>query len=324
MAAESSENIARRLNALEDEPLFHTLIQLQDERVIADLFSNHQKLPSQDNPILIIMVGSPGTGKTTMANKIIQEQELHDSDFYKVSLDRLTESVKPYRNLTRNAYTHLTRNKKELNNSNLAKISGIYTSFIHAKKENFKANKTRRRIFEGVTNKAKNEDPAILSLNELLWKGLRHGIQHRFNILYDTTIGKTGDKIKTEITDVLAEFPDIKYKLLVVLVEAPEEQIKQQLEKRHQNFIKKGYIRAIPLRPIKGMIEDNQKGYNTAKEYFNSEEFEEKYPNLLAEPAEFIRRKNIFSKALFTGIKSNENNSKSSNNTKGSKKSKRR
>uniref|UniRef100_A0A6C0KV78 Zeta toxin domain-containing protein n=1 Tax=viral metagenome TaxID=1070528 RepID=A0A6C0KV78_9ZZZZ len=348
MAAESNNEIAKRLHALHlnaasqnvsakniktNQHLFTTLNQLQNERVIADLFSDHRELRAQDTPIFAVIVGSPGTGKTTTSRAILQERGMNYDDFYKVSLDTLTESVKPYRNLTRNAYFHLKKGKREINNSNLGVLSGITSSFISAKKSNFKVNKTRRRVFEGITNKAKNEDPTLQSLDELLWKGLTFGVQHQFNILYDTTIGKTGDKIIKEIIPLLAAAP-VLYQLLVILVEAPEEQIKQQMGKRHQNFINKmeqedihqlpqdsrvGYIRAIPLGIIKFMIEPNQKGFKAIKDYVKSDEFEEKYADKFAS-VEFIKRENRFSKAIFTGSQSI--NVKSSNNSKSSKSSK--
>ena len=280
-----------------------------------------------------VIIGSPGTGKTTTSQVILQQKDMDYDSFYKVSLDSLTESVKPYRNLTRNAYFHLKKGKKEINNSNLGVLSGITSSFISAKKTNFKANKTRKRVFEGVTNKIKNEDPALRSLDQLLWKGLEFGIQHQFNILYDTTIGKTGDKIIKEIIPLLATAP-VPYQLIVILVEAPEDQIKQQLGKRHQNFInimekeeqdgisqnnRTGYIRAIPVGAIKYMIEPNQKGFKAIKEYVASEEFEEKYAGKLAS-VEFVKHVNRFSKKIFTD--SNLNNSKSANNSNSSSSSK--
>jgi len=358
MAAESNEEIAQRLqnalarnekiirqleNALsknvkrQNHHLFSTLNELQNERVVADLFSNHHELHAQDAPIFAVIIGSPGTGKTTTSRAILQEKGMDYDSFYKASLDSLTESVKPYRNLTRNSYFHLKQGKKELNNSNLGVLSGITSSFISAKKVNFKVNKTRRRVFEGVANKIKNEDPALQSLDQLLWKGLHFGIQHQFNILYDTTIGKTGDKIIKDLIPLLASSP-VPYQLIVILVEAPEEQIKQQLGKRHQNFInvmekeehngipqnkRTGYIRAIPLGATKYMIEPNQKGFKAVKEYIASDEFEKKYEGKLAS-IEFVKRENRFSKAVFTGSNSNSKNSNSSKGSKGSRSGKRR
>lgn len=324
MAAESNQNIAQRSP---NHQLFNTLNQLQNERIISTLFSNHRELRPQDNPVFAVIIGSPGTGKTTTSRAILQENGMDYDSFYKASLDSLTESVKPYRNLTRNAYFHLKKGKKELNNSNLGVLSGITSSFISAKKVNFKANKTRRRVFDGITNKIKNEDPALKSLDELLWKGIEFGIKQQFNILYDTTIGKTGDKIITKLIPLLATSL-VPYRLLVILVEAPEAQIMQQLGKRHQNFIKVmeneeqhglsqnkriGYIRAIPLGAIKYMIEPNHIGFKAIEKYVESEEFE-KYAGKLS--VELIKRKNRFSKARVNG--SNLNNSKSPNNSKSS------
>lgn len=321
MAAESNQNIAQRSP---NHQLFNTLNQLQNEHVVARLFSNNHELSSQDAPIFAVIIGSPGTGKTTTSRAILQENGMNYDDFYKASLDILTESVKPYRNLTRNTYFHLKKCKKEINNSNLGVLSGITSSFISAKKVNFKANKTRRRVFDGITNKIKNEDPALESLDELLWKGIEFGIKQQFNILYDTTIGKTGDKIIKKLIPLLATSL-VPYHLLVILVEAPEAQIMQQLGKRHQNFIKVmeneeqhglsqnkriGYIRAIPLGAIKHMIEPNQIGFKAIKKYVESEEFE-KYADKLS--VELIKRENRFSKARVNG--SNLNNSKSPNNS---------
>jgi len=258
---------------------FEKLTNFQNIETISNLFSRYQHLDQEEHPFFIVLIGSPGVGKTTTARNILNGLHMNYDNFYNVSLDTLVEKVKPYRSVTRNAYQHMKQGKNKLNNKNYIQLSTIYTSFIYAKQPNFKANQTRRRVINGIKNNGKNSATNLKSLDTLLWEGLNHGVQNGWNILYDTTVSKTGNKIKKEVMDLLDK--NRKYTLIVIHITADEEQIKEQLSKRHLRMIEENYIRAIPPKLVGKFLLENKEGYDVTKHYFETGAYLEKYPDTL-------------------------------------------
>lgn len=297
MATESNENLALHFSALRLEnkpnatqPLFNTLNQFQNLNTISRLFSNGKKLIPEKSPLFIVLIGSPGVGKTSTATHIFEEHNWDINTFYKISLDTLVERVKPYRNLTRNAATHYRQGKDKLNNNNYQKLSTIYSSYISTRHPNFKANQTRRRVLEGI--KPNTKQGKLKSLNDLLWEGMEHAINQGYNILYDTTIASNGEKIKTEVMNRIEEYEgDRRYTLVVIHITADKEQIERQLKKRHNRMLENKYIRAIPPKLIGKFLKDNKEGFDNVQEYFESKEYLEDFPDAI-QGYEFIEKNN--------------------------------
>ena len=63
-----------------------------------------------ENPILVIVIGSPGVGKTTKAKEFIEEHLKISYDMmYHVSLDAIVERIAPYCKLATEAYNVIKR-----------------------------------------------------------------------------------------------------------------------------------------------------------------------------------------------------------------------
>jgi Cdc6-like AAA superfamily ATPase len=107
------------------------------------------KIVSQEDPLFVFVIGSPGVGKTTQTRRYFGE--LYDS-MYNVSLDTIVEHIEPYRNMTLHAYKNKVAHKKNLNENNYAHFSTIYLPIIQSEESNFSiANqniKLRKRIFQ--------------------------------------------------------------------------------------------------------------------------------------------------------------------------------
>jgi len=225
-------------------------------------------VPDNETPYFIVLVGSPGVGKTTTIKNIIKDRlgkSYHN--FFHISLDFIVERVQPYRNSTNKAYKNLKGNRKNTNvtNENFAKLSKFYLSYIGSKTENFKTLKNT------TFKKIKYNEP----LYDLVDTGIIHGIKNRYNIIYDTTFDgsyKKLNKIVTYLENNQKEHPDKnKYKIMVILVTASDEVVESQLRKRHRNMIKEGYIRAINISQVrKKFIKDNKLGFNAAKQYYRN------------------------------------------------------
>ena len=80
------------------------------------------KDPISKDPVLVIAIGSPGVGKTTSLIDVLNNEPLLKArgitydHFYNVSLDKIAEHVKPYRNETVKAYKYAKNGYNAINN----------------------------------------------------------------------------------------------------------------------------------------------------------------------------------------------------------------
>ncbi len=232
-----------------------------------------------ENPTIIILVGSPGVGKTSTAKKIIPlivgDKYSYDN-FYNIALDSLVERVKPYREVTHSIYKELTKYKNgKLNNSNADFLSTIYLNTIMSTSQNFNLNLTRKKkiskirgipihINKSVRNKT------IKSLNDWRKEGLIYAAKNGLNIIYDTTLQSQKDVIKVNILSVLDKESPIKYNIITVLVQAGEETIKERIRGRHNAMLKENipYIRAVSIPIVSKFIKMNEEAFDKAvKDY---------------------------------------------------------
>jgi GTPase SAR1 family protein len=272
--------------------VFNTLENAQNVETIAKVFANNKpNVELKPNPYCVIVVGAPGVGKTTKTQEIIKrELGLNYNDFYNISLDSLVEKVKPYRNTTRRLHNTLKAKKADLNNTNFAILSEVYLPTIMSNKRNFTLEATelakKAKINALGNTKAlealkkgksttKNGPTGLKHLNDLRRDGLIYGAMNGLNIIYDTTLTKTKDKIKMDIMPILEMNKDVKYKIIVILVTANIENIQNRIKGRHTKMLAESdpYIRAINPRLTKMFIEDNKKGFDMSKAYFNSNSY---------------------------------------------------
>jgi dephospho-CoA kinase len=272
------------------EPIvFNTLDNVQNIERVARVFSNGKPpYELKPQPYMVILVGSPGVGKTTKAKEFLKRKLQVDYDkFYNISLDSLVERVKPYRIATKALHNTLKARKgnASLNNQNYSILSEPYLSTIMSKNRNFKIPATMARItrkIEGAENvrEPRGAPGALKSLNDLRKDALIYGVINGMNILYDTTLLKTRDKVKADIMPVLEMNKNVKYKIVVILVSASEDAIKGRLAKRHKEMLEEAdpYIRAVPPKMVARFIEDNKVGFDKAREYFEAATYERNTP----------------------------------------------
>ena len=80
------------------------------------------KDPISKDPVLVIAIGSPGVGKTTLLIDVLNNEPLLKArgitydHFYNVSLDNIVEHIKPYRNETVKAYKYAKNGYNAINN----------------------------------------------------------------------------------------------------------------------------------------------------------------------------------------------------------------
>lgn len=186
MAAAAFENYESDSPNSLNSNRFNKLNELQNIDTIASIFSHHTTIPelkknASDPPVFILLVGSPGVGKTTQINKILQYKKFNDEyrmkfnitsqehttfdydNFYKVSLDSLVERIRPYRKTTRelhkimrNTRRHTKIGKRlyeeELLPEDYQILSEVYLPTIQSRKSNFGLNQTKQAIIKKIHN----------------------------------------------------------------------------------------------------------------------------------------------------------------------------
>lgn len=292
--------------------VFTKLENAQNVEKIAKIFAkdkpNYELKP---NPHLVIVVGAPGVGKTTKTQQIIKKElGLNYDDFYNISLDSLVERVKPYRNISKRLYNTLKAKKAslgspELNDKNFGLLSELYLPTIMSNKTDFSLNKTETSKMEKIAAlgneaamealkkrkavAAKESATGLKHLNDLRKDGLIYGVMNGLNIIYDTTLTKTKDKIKLDIMPILEMNKEVKYDITVILVTAEVKNIQNRIKGRHNKMLAENdpYIRAINPNLTNMFIKDNKAGFDNAKIYFKSNDYQKGNPLTIYKPDNF-------------------------------------
>lgn len=283
--------------------VFKTLENAQNVEKIAKVFSgNRPNYQLRPNPNFVVVVGAPGVGKTTKSAEIIKKElGLNYEDFYNISLDSLVERVEPYRKTTKNLYNTLKKKKinmgvPELNEKNFALLSEVYLPTIMSNKSNFSliaTDSAKKAKIAAIGNavalealkkkKASAKEPAsgLKHLNDMRKEGLIYGVMNGLNIIYDTTLTKTKDKIKLDIMPILEMNKEVQYKITVILVTAEVKNIKNRIKGRHNKMLAEAdpYIRAINPNLTEIFVKDNKEGFKIAKEYFESNTYKSEVPS---------------------------------------------
>ena len=291
--------------------IFSKLENAQNIEKISKIFAkNKPNYLLKPNPYLVVLVGSPGVGKTTKAREVLKVKiGLDYNDFYNISLDSIIEKVKPYRNTTKRLYNTLKAKRVEsgdviLNNKNLALLSEVYLPTIMSKRTNFTLKNTEESKLKKINMIGKNmigknikslsvhkkyENNELKSLNELREDALKYAVMNGLNILYDTTLIQTKDKIKENIMPILELNKNIKYNIIVILVTAPVHNIKSRINKRHTEMLLENnpYIRAISPRLTEMFIKDNKEGFDKASAYFKSDKYKTNVRNTFYTKSDF-------------------------------------
>lgn len=255
---------------------FTSLHNAQNINAIIHIFAKKPITELQSpTPYCIVLVGAPGVGKTTQASKYLREMGLEYDNFYHVSLDSLVEKVKPYRNTTFRVYKQLTSN-------NIGLLNSIYLQTIKSHNKNFSLKATKNSRIKQIKTKQSGgtkrkrsikrsikQNTPLKSLMELREEGFKHGVMNHVNIIYDTTLSISKDKIRTDIMPII-EMSPVKYKIIVILVTADEDIIKNRIEKRQRNMISKQYIRSVNPKAITKLISQNEEAFEKSKKYFKS------------------------------------------------------
>jgi Cdc6-like AAA superfamily ATPase len=291
--------------------IFTKLENAQNVQKIAKIFAKDRPdYELKPNPNFVIVAGAPGVGKTTKSQQIIKKElGLNYDDFYNISLDSLVERVKPYRNVTKRLHNTL-KNKKsslgfpELNEKNFGLLSEVYLPTIMSNKSNFSLTSTEAAKMakimalgnEAATEalKKKKSSPkevatGLKHLNDLRKEGLIYGVMNGLNIIYDTTLTKSKDKIKQDIMPILEMNKEVKYKITVILVTADVKNIQNRIKGRHNKMLAENdpYIRAINPRLTEMFVKDNKDGFDIAKDYFKSNAYESEKPSTPYKPNDF-------------------------------------
>jgi dephospho-CoA kinase len=138
-------------------PVFNTLENAQDVNKIAEIFSRGKdEYELKPRPLFVVLVGSPGVGKTSKAREFLKKELGVDyNDFYNIALDSVVERVKPYRTTTKHLYNTLKSKKapgEKLTNENFATLSEVYLPTIMTTQSNFKLPATLARITNAIEN----------------------------------------------------------------------------------------------------------------------------------------------------------------------------
>ena len=259
---------------------FSTLSEVTAEEV-ERLFmhgQSHAELTS-DTPVLVILIGSPGVGKTTKAKEIIESMIKHPYDtMYHVSLDDIVERIDPYCTLTMDGYKQIVDmvGGPEIPDKMYGPLANLYSTVIHQNNLNFGLSNGALHMYKKLDNikhnrktakkssKRHSNISAFVSIKTRLDNALKSGLDNSYHVVYDTTFSDTTNKMDEIINKVHAAEKKHNhiYKVYVIHVIASEEVIRAQLTRRHKAMIEKKCLRAIRPGLIGKYREQNAIGYN--------------------------------------------------------------
>jgi energy-coupling factor transporter ATP-binding protein EcfA2 len=202
---------------------------------------NH--MPSPEQPIFVLLIGTPGSGKSTALARMNELVGLDPENAVQISLDSLIESLEPFRAKTSEIATKmLAASGLELRN-NLpeevvgeiaGKTSGPYLSYMKAKKNN---------------RPGKVGNPLEMSLNEMRYYLLDKALAEGKNIIYERTISDASkDSLKEEVFARIAASGK-PYKIFVVYTKIDDEtELRDRLRRRPIGMMKRdpSFFRGVP------------------------------------------------------------------------------
>jgi hypothetical protein len=299
---------------------FEKLENAQNVGRVLSVYSDSKPLYDlKPYPILVIVAGAPGVGKTSKIREILKRKLDFDYNrFVNISLDALVERVKPYRAATKRVYNTLKSKHdaaENLTNDEYAILSEFYLPVAQqAVESNFRVPQTEARILSKIEalattatkstarrstakkSAATNENAIkkLKTLNEMRQEAFKEAVKNGLNIIYDTTMRPNSTKteeavIKRDILPVLNDNSDKKYKILVILVKAEEDEIKERIRGRHKEMLAENnsYVRAINPKLTKMFLEQNKEGFDLFKKYIKDGVFEKEYPTTIYSDKDF-------------------------------------
>lgn len=239
---------------------------------------------------------------------------------YKVSLEKITKrlneeehnqqiknSDEERKQTSENKSEEDHKNNSEYESKSAASTSAASTSAANSSTAKRKSMASRKASTTTRKKNSKIQNKELKKLTELLNDGLKYGIEHNYNIIYDTTFDGTMKKLTDVVLPMLEEHAketQIKYKIFVILVKpellefrkvnnnfkilSSRKIVYERLMGRHQKMInEKGYIRAINPKKIESFIKENKEGYDQAKKYIMEDQIYDKYRDNLYKHTDF-------------------------------------
>ena len=184
--------------------------------------------PSFEEPLFIIKIGPPGSGKSSSNPVLIRHLGINPDDALTIDYDKITASFKNFRNQTRNI--RKMYNTKPINND-LYKL----TSALH-------------RRYTSVKNKATQKP-----ISQHVESVISHAIRQQKNIIYETI---------RPINNIIKKYKDMlhknKYKIIVIFHMADGNTLKQRILERGEKLYQgdPSYYRAFNMPELPYVIEN--------------------------------------------------------------------
>ena len=246
---------------------FKNLEDVTEDAVISLFAGKSINELKSETPYCVVLVGAPGVGKTTQAREILKNIDMDYDKFFNISLDRIIERIKPYRNASKRLYNTI-KSTKNLNDKNYALLSELYLPTIMSHDIDFSLVATEKAKMKKIKGGVKKKRFTFKNLISIRKEALKYAVLNGLNILYDTTLVTNKNKIATEIMPII-ELSPIKYKMMVILVTAPVEVIKNRIRERHRKMLTNSFIRAINPNLTEKFVKENEIGFENAKKYYN-------------------------------------------------------
>lgn len=201
------------------------------------------KLPTPEEPIFVLMFGTPGSGKSTALKRMSTLTGLDPSEAVQINLDSLIEALEPFRTATTKIALSAFEEKGivNINSANQAtvaeiagKASGPYMSFMRLKKNN-------RPGHEG--------EALDYSISELRILMLETALREGKNIIYERTISDSKkDMLGPEVFDRI-KGSGHPYKVFVIYTKIDDKEVLQErLRIRPLAMLKRNppFFRGVP------------------------------------------------------------------------------
>ena len=200
-------------------------------------------LSTPEQPIFVLMIGTPGSGKSTALARLPKLVGLDPDDAVNISLDSLIESLQPFREKTAAIASAMLADSgiessnnasEELVSTIAGKTSGPYLSYMKAKKNNR----------PGMVGK-----PLPMSMNEIRYFLLEKALAQGKNIIYERTISDASkDTLRDEVFAKIAASGK-PYKIYIVYTKIDDEELlKTRLRMRPLAMMKRNppFFRGVP------------------------------------------------------------------------------
>jgi len=199
---------------------------------IMKIFTKEKEMKSRENPLLVILYGPPGSGKSSSKTAVYKTYGLSSDDFIHIDIDEPLESTRNLREETR-----VIRESYPYNTTNAINKAGQLNKLTKEISKRRVVHMNGKVRWDGLDTRSENDGLYKWSIREKLHAAIQEALDRNWHIMLDMT-GNRADEPGLEYQRLFTVLPEI-YKVIVFYPFISYQTQKNRTFKRANEFMTK-------------------------------------------------------------------------------------